>query len=76
MLWVLAVVLSSARPDNTKPLFTTQALISSQQTFTVSDPSLPDNPIVFASQGFLHLTGYKMDEVSAFEGFLLHRYLH
>jgi len=44
--------------------FSWQALISSQQTFTVSDPKLPDNPIVFASQGFLNLTGYKMEEVN------------
>ena len=29
----------------------------------ISDPSLPDNPIVYASQGFLHLTGYELDEV-------------
>lgn len=30
----------------------------------MSDPKLPDNPIVFASQGFLNLTGYKMEEVN------------
>ena len=30
-----------------------QALLSSQQNFTVSDPSLPDNPIVYASNGFV-----------------------
>ena len=29
----------------------------------VTDPSLPDNPIVFASQGFLDITGYRMDQV-------------
>lgn len=39
------------------------ALQSAQQNFAVSDPSLPDNPIVYASQGFLHLTGYKMNQV-------------
>jgi PAS domain-containing protein len=27
------------------------------------DPSLPDNPIVYASQGFLNLTGYAMDQI-------------
>lgn len=29
-----------------------------QQIFIVTDPYLPDNPIVFASQGFSNLTGY------------------
>ncbi|CAM9142725.1 unnamed protein product [Discosporangium mesarthrocarpum] len=40
-----------------------QALMESQQNFTVSDPSMPDNPIVYASQGFLTLTGYSMQNV-------------
>lgn len=39
------------------------ALQFAQQNFTVSDPSLPDNPIVYASQGFLDLTGYSSDQV-------------
>lgn len=39
------------------------ALFQSQQTFVISDPKLPDNPIVYASQGFLNLSGYKMNEV-------------
>jgi PAS domain S-box-containing protein len=39
------------------------ALQSAQQNFAVSDPSLPDNPIVYASQGFLQLTGYQMNQV-------------
>lgn len=43
--------------------FLPQSLLSSQQCFTVSDPSLPDNPIVYASGGFLKLTGYPMDSV-------------
>uniref|UniRef100_A0A7S2XV25 LOV domain-containing protein n=1 Tax=Fibrocapsa japonica TaxID=94617 RepID=A0A7S2XV25_9STRA len=40
-----------------------ESLSSSQQNFTVSDPSLPDNPIVYASPGFLELTGYRMDQI-------------
>ncbi len=40
-----------------------KALQSTQQSFIVTDPSLPDNPIVFASQGFLDITGYPMDKV-------------
>jgi PAS domain S-box-containing protein len=34
-----------------------------QQNFVISDPSLPDCPIVFASDAFLELTGYAREEV-------------
>ncbi|PSC75784.1 phototropin [Micractinium conductrix] len=34
-----------------------------RQNFVVSDPSLPDCPIVFASDAFLMLTGYRREEV-------------
>lgn len=40
-----------------------KALQTAQQNFVISDPSLPDNPIVYASQGFLMLTGYTLDQV-------------
>ncbi len=40
-----------------------QALLHSQQNFVLSDPSLPDNPIVYASEGFCKLTGYRRQEV-------------
>lgn len=40
-----------------------KALQTAQQSFVVTDPSLPDNPVVFASQGFLEMTGYRMDQV-------------
>jgi len=40
-----------------------KALQTAQQNFVVSDPSLTDNPIVFASHGFLVLTGYSLDQV-------------
>jgi PAS domain S-box-containing protein len=43
------------------------SLISSiqaaQRSFVITDPSLPDNPIIFASQGFLDLSGYSLEEV-------------
>ena len=39
------------------------ALSGSQQNFAISDPTLPDNPIVYVSQGFLDLTGYALDQV-------------
>lgn len=34
-----------------------------QQCFVLSDPKLPDNPIVYASPGFYKLTGYTSKEV-------------
>ena len=40
-----------------------KALALAQHNFVISDPSLPDNPIVFASAGFYALTGYSPDEV-------------
>nr|AML77777.1 putative LOV domain-containing protein [Dictyopteris undulata] len=40
-----------------------KALQTAQQNFVITDASLPDNPIVFASRGFLELTGYKLSEV-------------
>ena len=30
---------------------------------TLSDPSLPDNPLVYANEGYAELTGYELDEV-------------
>lgn len=40
-----------------------KALQTAQQNFVITDPSLPDNPIVYASEGFLTLTGYKREQV-------------
>lgn len=40
-----------------------QSLVKSQQTFILTDPSLPDNPIVYASEGFCKMTGYKRHEI-------------
>ena len=40
-----------------------QALQTAQQNFVITDPTLPDNPIIYASGGFLSLTGYKMDQI-------------
>ena len=34
-----------------------------EQSFVITDPSLPDHPIVFASDGFLDFTGYSVDEI-------------
>lgn len=40
-----------------------KALQTAQQNFVITDPSQPDNPIVFASQGFLDLTLYNLSQV-------------
>ena len=40
-----------------------KALQTAQQNFVITDPSMPDNPIVYASTGFLSLTGYTLDQV-------------
>lgn len=40
-----------------------KALQTAQHNFLITDPSKPDNPIVYASQGFLSLTGYELEEV-------------
>ncbi len=38
--------------------------VSAAQThFIITDPTLPDNPIVFASAGFYHLTGYSPQDI-------------
>ena len=34
-----------------------------EQSFVITDPSLPDHPIVFASDGFMEFTGYSVDEI-------------
>ncbi|CAM9202407.1 unnamed protein product [Ascophyllum nodosum] len=61
-------LISSSPGDATKVLddpdySLVKALQTAQQNFVITDPTLPDNPIVFASQGFLELTGYSLDEV-------------
>ena len=40
-----------------------KALETAQHNFCVTDPALPDNPIVYATQGFLNLTGYTLEQV-------------
>jgi PAS domain S-box-containing protein len=40
-----------------------QAIQAAQRSFVITDPSLPDNPIIFASKGFLDLCGYQLEEV-------------
>ena len=37
------------------------AIQASQRSYVISDPNLPDNPIIFASKGFLDLSGYTLE---------------
>jgi PAS domain-containing protein len=39
------------------------AIRATRMPMIVTDPRQPDNPIVFANDAFLHLTGYRRDEV-------------
>uniref|UniRef100_A0A061S5M9 non-specific serine/threonine protein kinase n=1 Tax=Tetraselmis sp. GSL018 TaxID=582737 RepID=A0A061S5M9_9CHLO len=44
--------------------FSTKHVLSKiDHTFVVSDPTLPDCPVIFASDSFLRLTGYSREEV-------------
>lgn len=64
-----AVIQSIARPMQKAKILMepdfrlVQSLICSQQNFCLSDPSLPDNPIVYCSDGFCKLSGYKKNQV-------------
>jgi PAS domain S-box-containing protein len=40
-----------------------RSIQQSQHSFVITDPSLEDNPIVFASDDFLNVTGYAREEV-------------
>jgi PAS domain S-box-containing protein len=40
-----------------------RSIQQSQHSFIITDPSLHDNPIVFASDDFLSLTGYEREDV-------------
>ena len=40
-----------------------KSIQKSQHSFVITDPSLQDNPIVFASDDFLKLTGYTREQV-------------
>ena len=40
-----------------------QALAQADMAVCITDPRLPDNPIVFVNEAFLQLTGYRLKEV-------------
>ncbi|MGC4023844.1 MAG: PAS domain-containing protein, partial [Mesorhizobium sp.] len=39
------------------------AMRATRMPMLITDPNLPDNPIVFVNEAFLRLTGYKHDEI-------------
>lgn len=52
---------TAARVDEDDPLLSTMRL--SPVASVVSDPRLPDNPIIAANDAFCALTGYRRDEI-------------
>ena len=40
-----------------------RAIAASNNGIVITDPNLPDNPIIFANESFLRTTGYEADEV-------------
>ena len=52
-----------AVPTHRKGIEMSTTMERVQQSFVISDPSLPDCPIVYASDDFLSLTGYSREEV-------------
>eukprot|EP00854_Cymbomonas_tetramitiformis_P021240 gene21240-25523_t len=60
---------STGAPDSNPPVTSSvesnllRALNRVAQSFVLSDPVAPDNPIVHVSQAFLDMTGYSADEV-------------
>jgi PAS domain S-box-containing protein len=56
---------ASARPapDNPATAFFFASVAASRMPMVVSDPRLPDNPIIFTNDAFLEMTGYGRDEV-------------
>lgn len=41
----------------------TTAILNTDTGVIITDPNLPDNPIIFANQGFSKITGYSREEV-------------
>lgn len=41
----------------------TTALAGLRHTFVVADATLPDCPLVYASEGFMQMTGYSSEEI-------------
>ncbi|XIH00169.1 biphenyl 2,3-dioxygenase (plasmid) [Priestia aryabhattai] len=56
-------VLVLYRDHINEPQFIQKALDYTRAGLIITDPSLPDNPIIYTNKGFLDLTGYEREEV-------------
>lgn len=59
--------------DGLIPFVLTQILDSCVNGVTLSDPDLPDNPIVYANKAFEEISGYSQDEIVGRNCRFLHR---
>ncbi len=53
----------TAKDDGLIPYVLTQILDACVNGVTLSDPDLPDNPIVYANQAFEDISGYSQEEI-------------
>ena len=53
----------TAKDDGLIPYVLTQILDACINGVTLSDPDLPDNPIVYANQAFEEMSGYSQEEI-------------
>ena len=53
----------TAKDDGLIPYVLTQILDACVNGVTLSDPDLPDNPIVYANKAFEEMSGYSQDEI-------------
>ncbi len=54
---------TTAKDDGLIPYVLTQILDACVNGITLSDPDLPDNPIVYANKVFEEMSGYSQDEI-------------
>lgn len=61
------------KSDGPIPFVLTQILDSCVNGVTLSDPDLPDNPIVYANKAFEQISGYSQEEIVGRNCRFLHR---
>ncbi len=54
---------SFSLPATSRGLLFEQAMKQTRMAVCLTDPHQPDNPIIFANEAFLSLSGYRLDEV-------------
>lgn len=60
------------KDDGPIPYVLAQILDASITGITLSDPDLPDNPIIYANAAFEHLTGYPREQILGLNCRFLH----